>query len=56
VVIADCPYGVTRHVGSTGNAGGSAGFEPRPGHTIVTEILRGFLQSAQENFGTDTSN
>ena len=30
--------------GLTGNAGGGAGFESRPGQTIVTQILHGFLQ------------
>jgi hypothetical protein len=44
-------YGVTQHAGSIGNAGGSAGFEPMPGQTIVAEILSGFLQFLQENFG-----
>ena len=42
--------------GLTGNAGGGAGFEPRPGQTIVTEILRGFIQSLQENFGMTPQN
>jgi hypothetical protein len=35
----------------TGNAGGGVGFEPRPGQTFITEILRGFLQSLLKNVG-----
>jgi len=47
-LVSDC--------GLTGNAAGGAGFESRPWQTIVTVILRGFIQSLQENFGLTPQN